>query len=106
MWAPGRWCAACCAKACAAKGGPSRCRLFEHLQRLPATEQTKTSGDLIYRVTWDTYCIHTIIDKGLVPALMALVTLASVTAIMLREDVLATIGALSVGLPVMIYIRR
>ncbi|OHB80416.1 MAG: ABC transporter, partial [Planctomycetes bacterium RBG_16_64_10] len=53
-------------------------------------------GDLLYRVTTDTYAIQTLTMNGLFPILSALVLLGGMFAIMMRLDALLTLLALSV----------
>jgi len=71
--------------------------LYGHLQRLSlAFHSRREVGDLLYRVTADTYAIQTLTMNGLFPILSALVLLGGMFLIMMRMDVLLTILALSV----------
>src|SRR5205823_3786640 len=58
-----------------------RCALFDHVQALSLAFHDATPvGDSLYRVTWDTYCVQTLFNGGLVPAVTAAVTLGGITA--------------------------
>ena len=71
--------------------------LYAHLQRLSlAFHSRREVGDLLYRVTADTYAIQTLAMNGLFPILSALVLLGGMFVIMVRMDVLMTLLALSV----------
>jgi len=71
--------------------------LYGHLQRLSLAFHTRREvGDLLYRVTTDTYAIQTLTMNGLFPILSALVLLGGMFLVMVRMDVLLTILALSV----------
>src|SRR5687768_7008377 len=78
-----------------------RCAVFDHVQRLSLKFHDATSvGDSLYRVTWDTYCIQTIFNSGLIPAIGSTLTLAGVTAMMAGRDVLVAFVALAVMIPI------
>lgn len=84
-----------------------RCRLFNHLQRLSLTfHDTTTVGDSLYRVTWDTYCVQSWFNSGIIPALTASFTLAGIGIIMLTLDWLLTLVALAIGIPLILLIRK
>jgi len=71
--------------------------LYNHLQRLSlAFHNRRQVGDLLYRVTADTYSIQTLTMNGIFPILTSLVLLIGMTAVMLRIDRLLTLLALSV----------
>jgi ATP-binding cassette, subfamily B, bacterial len=71
--------------------------LYAHLQRLSlAFHSRREVGDLLYRVTADTYAIQTLAMNGLFPILSALVLLGGMFVIMVRMDALLTLLALSV----------
>jgi ATP-binding cassette, subfamily B, bacterial len=64
-----------------------RCRLFDHLQRLSlAFHDTTTVGDSLYRMTWDTYCVQSLFNSGVIPALTASFTLLGIAGIMFVLD--------------------
>src|SRR5215217_2078799 len=64
-----------------------RCAVFDHVQRLSLRFHDGTSvGDSLYRVTWDTYCIQTIFNSGLIPAIGSTLTLAGITAVLISRD--------------------
>jgi ATP-binding cassette subfamily B protein/subfamily B ATP-binding cassette protein MsbA len=71
--------------------------LYAHLQRLSlAFHSRREVGDLLYRVTADTYAIQTLTMNGLFPILSALVLLGGMFVVMVRMDALLTVVALSV----------
>lgn len=71
--------------------------LYNHLQRLSlAFHNRRQVGDLLYRVTADTYSIQTLTMNGVFPILTSLVLLIGMTLVMLRIDWLLTVLALSV----------
>ena len=84
-----------------------RCALFDHIQGQSLTfHDSKTVGDSLYRVTWDSYCIQAIFSEGLVPALTAGVTLLGIALVMLTRDWRLTVAALAVAVPLIYVIRR
>ncbi len=71
--------------------------LYNHLQRLSlAFHNRRQVGDLLYRVTADTYSIQTLTMNGVFPILTSLVLLIGMTIVMLRIDWLLTLLALGV----------
>lgn len=84
-----------------------RCRLFDHLQRLSLAFHDRTAvGDSLYRMTWDTYCVQSLFNSGVIPALTASFTLLGIAGIMFVLDWLLTIVALAIGIPLVILIRK
>lgn len=74
-----------------------RSRLYQHLQRLSLSFHSRASiGDLIYRVTADTYAIQSLAMNGLFPILSAAVLLLGMFAVMVRLDWFLTLVALAV----------
>ncbi len=74
-----------------------RSRLYQHLQRLSLSFHSRASvGDLIYRVTGDTFAIQTLAMNGLFPVLSAAVLLFGMFLVMLRLDWELTLVALAV----------
>jgi ATP-binding cassette subfamily B protein/subfamily B ATP-binding cassette protein MsbA len=74
-----------------------RSRVFQHLQRLSLSYHSRAAvGDLIYRVTADTYAIQTLAMNGLFPILSATVLLAGMFTVMLRLDWSLTLVAVAV----------
>lgn len=74
-----------------------RSRLFQHLQRLSLSFYSRaTVGDLIFRVTGDSYTIQTLAMNGVFPILSAVVLLGLMFVVMLRLDVTLTLVALAV----------
>ncbi|MHB8574691.1 MAG: ABC transporter ATP-binding protein, partial [Dehalococcoidia bacterium] len=84
-----------------------RCRTFDHLQRMSLSFHDRTAvGDSLYRVTWDTYCVQSLFNGGIVPAVTAIATLVGITVIMALLDPVVTVAALSIGAPLLLLIRR
>lgn len=71
--------------------------LYSHLQRLSlAFHSRRQVGDLLYRVTADTYAIQSLTMNGLFPIVTALVLLIGMFVVMIRIDWVLTLLALSV----------
>lgn len=71
-----------------------RGHLYAHLQRLSLQYHARARlGDLIYRVTNDTYALQTLAMNGLFPAISATLLLAGMFIVMLRLDARLTIVA-------------
>lgn len=84
-----------------------RCTLFDHIQRQSLTfHESKSVGDSLYRVAWDSYCIQAIFSEGVVPALTSGVTLLGIALVMLIYDWQVTVAALAVAVPLIYLIRR
>jgi ATP-binding cassette subfamily B protein len=80
--------------------------LFAHLQRLSILFHTRRPlGDLMSRVTGDSWCINTIVADALVPALQGLVTLVSIFVVMWTLQPTLTLLALGVTPFFVIVIR-
>jgi len=74
-----------------------RSRLYQHLQRLSLSFHSRAAvGDLIYRVTGDTYAIQTLAMNGIFPVLAAIMLLGGMFIVMLRLDWMLTVVALAV----------
>ena len=74
-----------------------RSDLYTHLQRLSLAFHSRHQvGDLLYRITADTYAIQTLTMNGLFPILSAIVLLVGMFFIMIRLDWQLTLLALSV----------
>lgn len=71
--------------------------LYSHLQRLSlAFHSRRQVGDLMYRVTADTYAIQSLTMNGVFPIATALALLIGMFAVMLKIDWQLTVLALSV----------
>lgn len=71
--------------------------LYNHLQRLSlAFHSRQQVGDLLFRVTADTYAVQTLTMNGLFPILSGSVLLVGMFVIMVKLDWLLTLLALSV----------
>ena len=71
--------------------------LYHHLQRLSlAFHNQRQVGDLLYRVTADTYSIQTLSMNGVFPILTSLVLLVGMTVVMINIDWVLTAIALGV----------
>lgn len=74
-----------------------RAALYNHLQRLSlAFHNRRETGDLLYRVTADTYSIQTLAMNGIFSILTSLVLLLGMAVVMFQIDWLLTIIALAV----------
>jgi ATP-binding cassette subfamily B protein/subfamily B ATP-binding cassette protein MsbA len=74
-----------------------RSELYAHLQRLSLAFHSRRSvGDLLYRLTSDTFAIQTLTMNGFFPVLTSVVMLAGMLVVMLRLDWLLTLIALGV----------
>jgi ATP-binding cassette subfamily B protein len=74
-----------------------RARLFEHLQRLSLSfHRRREIGDLMVRITYDTFSIQTIAMNGYFPMLSSLILLGAMFAVMIRMDAVLTAIALAV----------
>lgn len=74
-----------------------RAALYNHLQRLSlAFHNRRETGDLLYRVTADTYSIQTLAMNGIFSMLTALVLLIGMAVVMFQLDWLLTLIALGV----------
>ena len=74
-----------------------RSRLYQHLQRLSLSFHSRAAvGDLIYRVTGDTYAIQTLAMNGVFPVLAAIMLLGGMFIVMVRLDWFLTLVALAV----------
>jgi ATP-binding cassette subfamily B protein/subfamily B ATP-binding cassette protein MsbA len=74
-----------------------RSRVYQHLQRLSLSFHTRAAvGDLIHRVTGETYSIQTLAMNGLFPVLAAVLLLAGMFLVMVRLDWQLTLVALIV----------
>jgi ATP-binding cassette subfamily B protein len=74
-----------------------RSELYAHLQRLSlAFHSRREVGDLLYRLTADTFAIQTLTMNGFFPVLTSAVLLCGMVVVMLRLDVTLTLIALGV----------
>ncbi|HUB97095.1 MAG TPA: ABC transporter ATP-binding protein [Stellaceae bacterium] len=74
--------------------------LYAHLQRLSlAFHSRQKVGDLMYRITSDSFAVQTMIMNGLLPILSAVVLLAGIIAVLLPIDTSLTIVSLTVVPP-------
>lgn len=75
-----------------------RSRFYDHLQRLSLSFHARAGvGDLIYRVTADTYAIQTLAMNGLFPILSATLLLGGMLVVMIRLDALLTLVACAIA---------
>ncbi|HXQ49774.1 MAG TPA: ABC transporter ATP-binding protein [Stellaceae bacterium] len=71
--------------------------LYAHLQRLSlAFHSRQKVGDLMYRITADSFAVQTMIMNGLLPILSAIVLLAGMLAVLLPLDAKLTLASLTV----------
>ena len=74
-----------------------RARLFEHLQRLSLSfHRRREVGDLMVRITYDTFAIQTIAMNGVFPVVSSLILLAGMFLVMVRLDPILTLIGLAV----------
>jgi ATP-binding cassette subfamily B protein len=74
-----------------------RAEMFDHLQRLSLSfHRGRPIGDLMVRITYDTFSVQTIAMNGLFPLLSSVVMLAEMFVVMMRIDPELTIVALAV----------
>ena len=74
-----------------------RAELHAHLQRLSlAFHSRREVGDLLYRLTADTFAIQSLTMNGVFPVLTSLVLLVGMTVVMLRLDWLLTLVSLGI----------
>ncbi len=80
--------------------------LFAHLQRLSLLFHTRRPvGDLISRVTGDSWCVNTLVADALVPALQAVVTVGAMFVVMWNLQPTLTLLALGV-MPFFVVVIR
>jgi ATP-binding cassette subfamily B protein/subfamily B ATP-binding cassette protein MsbA len=74
-----------------------RGELYAHLQRLSlAFHSRRQVGDLLFRLTADTFAIQTLTMNGFFPILTSVVLLGGMVVVMLRVDLTMTLVALAV----------
>ena len=74
-----------------------RSELYAHLQRLSlAFHSRREVGDLLYRLTADTFAIQTLTMNGFFPVITSVVLLVGMLGVMLRLDWVLTLIALAV----------
>src|SRR5207249_9640356 len=74
-----------------------RSELYAHLQRLSlAFHSRREVGDLLYRLTADTFAIQTLTMNGFFPIVSSLVMLVGMLVVLLRLDWGLTLVALAV----------
>ena len=74
-----------------------RSELYAHLQRLSlAFHSRRAVGDLLYRLTADTFAIQTLTMNGFFPLLTSIVLLVGMVVVMVRLDWTLTLIALAV----------
>ncbi|HUK61283.1 MAG TPA: ABC transporter ATP-binding protein [Stellaceae bacterium] len=71
--------------------------LYAHLQRLSlAFHSRQKVGDLMYRITADSFAVQTMIMNGVLPILSAIVLLAGMLAVLLPLDARLTLVSLTI----------
>lgn len=74
-----------------------RADLYAHLQRLSlAFHSRREVGDLLYRLTADTFAIQSLTMNGVFPVITSVVLLVGMIAVMLRLDWLLTLVSLGI----------
>src|SRR5262249_5004841 len=80
--------------------------LFLHLQRLSLLFHSRHEvGDMISRVTGDTYCVEEMVNSALLPLLQSVITLVTMFVIMWRLEPKMTVLSLGV-IPFLIFVTR
>jgi ATP-binding cassette subfamily B protein/subfamily B ATP-binding cassette protein MsbA len=80
--------------------------LFRHLQRLSMLFHSRRPvGDMIERVTGDSYCVNTIVTEAAVPLVQALVTVVAMFVIMWKLEPALTLVAVGV-IPFLVIVVR
>ncbi len=84
-----------------------RSDLYQHLQRLSLSFHAKRQvGDLLYRLTADTYSIQALTMNGVFPVVSAAMFLVGMTVVLLRIDWVLTLVALGVCPVLYVAIQR
>lgn len=84
-----------------------RSELYAHLQRLSlAFHSRREVGDLLYRLTADTFAIQTLTMNGFFPILTSIVLLGGMLVVMLRLDWVLTLIALAIVPALLLSITR
>jgi ATP-binding cassette, subfamily B, bacterial len=84
-----------------------RAELYAHLQRLSlAFHSRREVGDLLYRLTADTFAIQTLTMNGFFPLLNSLVLLIGMLVVMLRMDQVLTMVSLAIVPPLFLSIMQ
>ena len=84
-----------------------RSELYQHLQRLSlGFHASRQVGDLMYRLTADTFAIQTITMNGIFPMASAGVFVVGMTVILVRMDFWLTIVTLAICPVLYLFIRR
>jgi ATP-binding cassette, subfamily B, bacterial len=74
-----------------------RRRLFDRLQGLPLRHHvTHNTGDAVFRIEVDAYCIDSLVMKGILPLASAVLTLAVMFTILVRLDWVVALLSLAV----------
>src|SRR5205809_5419403 len=74
-----------------------RSDLYAHLQRLSlAYHSRQRVGDLMYRITADSFAVQTMIMNGVLPILSAVILLAGMLIVLFPMDPLLTLLALTI----------
>src|ERR1700721_2797472 len=81
-----------------------RASLFDHLQRLSLSfHRRREVGDLMVRITYDTYSIQTIAMNGFFPLLSSLILLGEMSVVMIKMDATLPLVALAI-IPLLILL--
>ena len=84
-----------------------RSELYAHLQRLSlAFHSRREVGDLLYRLTADTFAIQTLTMNGFFPILTSVVLLGGMLVVMVRLDWVLTLIALAIVPALLLSITR
>jgi ATP-binding cassette, subfamily B, bacterial len=84
-----------------------RSDLYQHLQRLSLSfHANRQVGDLLYRLTADTYAVQTLTMNGVFPVVSAAMFLGGMTLVLVRLDWMLTLVALAICPVLYVAIQR
>ena len=84
-----------------------RSDLYQHLQRLSLSfHANRQVGDLLYRLTADTYAVQTLTMNGVFPVVSAAMFLGGMTIVLMRLDWMLTLVALAICPILYVAIQR
>src|SRR5712671_1110294 len=70
--------------------------LYSHLQRLSLTFHSRQKGDIMFRITADSFAVQTMLMNGLLPIISAIVLVAGMLLILFPLDPVLTMLSMSV----------
>src|ERR1700730_2993383 len=70
--------------------------LYSHLQRLSLAFHSRQNGDIMFRITADSFAVQTMLMNGLLPIISAIVLVAGMLLILFTLDPVLTMLSMSV----------